>query len=151
MAETDDPAEAASRVHFANDNGRISALAEAMFQQRTGRSAASWQNMALDDQRPLRMEARNWLRAAVAAGLLPGPGIAADEELLLSALTPEQCDGTSCFRCGGVITVQKPDERHIVLAGRQMFVHVDPAVCERYKTEHQAAKETKADELGNDS
>jgi hypothetical protein len=124
--------EAAAHVHFATDNDRISALAEAMFQQRTGRSAASWRCMALDDQRPLRMEARNWLRAAVAAGLLPGPGVAADEELVLASLTPEQRDGTSCFRCGGVISVDEPDEQHIVLAGRQMFVHVDPAVCERY-------------------
>lgn len=66
-------ADAAAEIHFANDRVRIAQLAEAMYRQRTGRPAASWRRMDLDDQRPLRMEARNWLRAAVAAGLLPAP------------------------------------------------------------------------------
>lgn len=69
---TFDPA-AASRVHFATDNVRISALAEAMYRQRHGGTAEFWRAMSLDDQRALRMEARDWIRAAVAAGILPPP------------------------------------------------------------------------------
>jgi hypothetical protein len=64
---------AASRVHFANDNERISLLAEAMYRQRHDGTAEFWRSMTLDDQRALRMEARDWIRAAVAAGILPAP------------------------------------------------------------------------------
>lgn len=63
--------ELAARVHFATDNDRISALAEAMYRQRHGGTAEFWRSMTLDDQRALRMEARDWIRAAVAAGILP--------------------------------------------------------------------------------
>lgn len=67
-------ADAAERVHFANDNERIARLAEAMHRQRGG-SVKGWRNMSLDDQRPLRREARDWLRAAVAAWLVAAPPV----------------------------------------------------------------------------
>ena len=61
----------AEAVHFATD-GRVGLLAEARWRMQTGGSAADWLRLG-DDRMLPRREAREWIRAAVAAGILPPP------------------------------------------------------------------------------
>lgn len=66
-----DPA-AAHRVHYATDP-RIRHLAEAAWRMRTGGTRTDWLHLGKDNPEALITEAREWVRAAVAAGLLPPP------------------------------------------------------------------------------
>lgn len=66
-----DPA-AAENVHYATDP-RIRHLAEAAWRMRTGGSRMDWLCLGKDNPEALIAEAREWVRAAVAAGLLPAP------------------------------------------------------------------------------
>lgn len=59
----------AEYVHFATDD-RIGLLAEARWRMTTGGSAEDWLRLG-DDRLLPRREARDWIRAAVAAGILP--------------------------------------------------------------------------------
>jgi hypothetical protein len=64
--------EAAHSVHYATDP-RIRHLAEAAWRMRTGRSRTDWLALGKDNPEALIGEARDWVRAAVAAGLLAAP------------------------------------------------------------------------------
>lgn len=66
-----DPA-AAENVHYATDP-RIRHLAEAAWRMRTGGSRMDWLMLGKDNPEALIAEAREWVRAAVAAGLLEPP------------------------------------------------------------------------------
>lgn len=66
-----DPA-AAHDVHYATDP-RIRHLAEATWRMRTGGSRQDWLELGKDNPEALISEAREWVRAAVAGGLLPAP------------------------------------------------------------------------------
>lgn len=66
-----DPA-AASNVHYATDP-RIRHLAEAAWRMRTGGSREDWLRLGKNNPEALISEAREWVRAAVASGLLPAP------------------------------------------------------------------------------
>lgn len=66
-----DPA-AADNVHYATDP-RIRHLAEATWRMRTGGSRTDWLMLGKDNPEALIREAREWVRAAVASGLLPAP------------------------------------------------------------------------------
>jgi hypothetical protein len=63
---------AARHVHYANDP-RIRHLAEAAWRMRTGGSRADWLQLGKDNPKALIYEARAWVRAAVAAGLMEAP------------------------------------------------------------------------------
>jgi len=63
---------AAQTVHYATDP-RIRHLAEAAWRMRTGGSRMDWLCLGKDNPEALIAEAREWVRAAVAAGLLPVP------------------------------------------------------------------------------
>lgn len=66
-----DPA-AAQGIHFATDP-RIRHLAEAAWRLRTGGSREEWLWLGKDNPEALISEAREWVRAAVAAGLMEPP------------------------------------------------------------------------------
>lgn len=66
-----DPA-AAENVHYATDP-RIRHLAEAAWRMRTGGSRMDWLCLGKDNPEALIAEAREWVRAAVAAGIIPPP------------------------------------------------------------------------------
>ena len=66
-----DPA-AAERVHYATDP-RIRHLAEAAWRMRTGGTRQDWLMLGKDNPEALIREAREWVRAAVAGGLLEAP------------------------------------------------------------------------------
>ncbi|MEU1284946.1 hypothetical protein [Kitasatospora sp. NPDC005856] len=68
---------AAETVHYANDP-RIRELAAARWRMQTGRSHASWLSLGKDNPDALIREAREWIRAAVAAGILPPPDTTQD-------------------------------------------------------------------------
>ncbi len=63
---------AADNVHYATDP-RIRHLAEAAWRMRTGGSRMEWLMLGKDNPEALIAEAREWVRGAVAAGLLPAP------------------------------------------------------------------------------
>jgi hypothetical protein len=63
---------AAETVHYATDP-RIRHLAEAAWRMRTGGSRTDWLNLGKNNPEALIAEAREWIRAAVAGGLLPAP------------------------------------------------------------------------------
>jgi hypothetical protein len=63
---------AADNVHYATDP-RIRHLAESAWRMRTGGSRADWLALGKDNPEALIAEAREWMRAAVAADLLPVP------------------------------------------------------------------------------
>jgi hypothetical protein len=63
---------AAETVHYATDP-RIRHLAEAAWRMRTGGSRMDWLCLGKDNPEALIAEAREWVRAAVASGLLPAP------------------------------------------------------------------------------
>ncbi|MFJ1782555.1 hypothetical protein ACIOKA_38250 [Streptomyces anulatus] len=62
----------AENVHYATDN-RIRALAQAMWRMRTGKTRDDWLALGKDHPDNLIPEARSWVRAAVAAGILEPP------------------------------------------------------------------------------
>lgn len=66
-----DPADA-DNVHYATDP-RIRHLAEAAWRMRTGGSREDWLWLGKDNPEALIPEAREWVRAAVAAGLMEPP------------------------------------------------------------------------------
>lgn len=70
MARID--ARPALHVHYATDP-RIRHLAEAAWRMRTGGSRQEWLMLGKDNPDALISEAREWVRAAVAAGLLEPP------------------------------------------------------------------------------
>ncbi|MGW1409400.1 hypothetical protein [Streptomyces sp. NPDC002403] len=63
---------AAENVHYANDN-RIRALAQARWRMKTGGSREAWLALGKDHPGNLIPEARDWVRAAVAGGILEPP------------------------------------------------------------------------------
>ncbi|WP_331756345.1 hypothetical protein OHA04_45525 (plasmid) [Streptomyces sp. NBC_01590] len=63
---------AAEGVHYANDN-RIRALAQARWRMKTGGSREAWLALGKDHPDNLIPEARDWVRAAVAGGILEPP------------------------------------------------------------------------------
>lgn len=63
---------AAQRVHYATDP-RIRHLAEAAWRMRTGGTREEWLWLGKDNPEALISEAREWVRAAVAGGLLEAP------------------------------------------------------------------------------
>jgi len=63
---------AAETVHYATDP-RIRHLAEAAWRMRTGGSRTDWLKLGKNNPKALIAEAREWMRAAVACGLLPAP------------------------------------------------------------------------------
>lgn len=62
----------AQEVHYANDN-RIRGLAQAMWRMKTGKSREAWLALGKDHPGNLIPEARDWVRAAVAGGILEPP------------------------------------------------------------------------------
>lgn len=66
-----DPA-AAERVHYATDP-RVRHLAEAAWRMRTGGTRMEWLMLGKNNPEALISEAREWVRAAVAAGLMEPP------------------------------------------------------------------------------
>jgi hypothetical protein len=65
-----DPA-AAAKVHYVDP--RVRQLAEARWRLETGGTRAEWLALGKDNPEALIREARDWMRAAVGAGLLPPP------------------------------------------------------------------------------
>lgn len=63
---------AADNVHYATDP-RIRHLAEATWRMRTGGTRMDWLMLGKNNPEALIAEAREWVRAAVAAGILPPP------------------------------------------------------------------------------
>lgn len=63
---------AAENVQYSTDP-RIRHLAEAAWRMRTGGSRMDWLCLGKDNPEALIAEAREWVRAAVAAGILPPP------------------------------------------------------------------------------
>jgi len=63
---------AADNVQYSTDP-RIRHLAEATWRMRTGGSRWDWICLGKDNPEALIAEAREWVRAAVAAGILPPP------------------------------------------------------------------------------
>lgn len=63
---------AAENVHYANDS-RIRGLAQAMWRMKTGKSREAWLALGKDHPSNLIPEARDWVRAAVAGGILEQP------------------------------------------------------------------------------
>lgn len=66
-----DPA-AAENCHYATDP-RIRHLAEAAWRLRTGGTRMDWLMLGKDNPEALISEAREWVRAAVAGGILEPP------------------------------------------------------------------------------
>lgn len=62
-------ADAAAGVHYVDP--RVRRLAEARWRLSTGGTHADWLALGKDNPEALIREGRDWLRAAVAAGLLP--------------------------------------------------------------------------------
>jgi len=62
----------ARNVHYATDP-RIRHLAEAAWRMRTGGTRQDWLALGKDNPEALISEAREWVRAAVAGGLLEPP------------------------------------------------------------------------------
>lgn len=65
-----DPA-AAAKVHYVDR--RVRQLAEARWRLKTGGTRDEWLALGKDNPEALIREARDWMRAAVGAGLLPPP------------------------------------------------------------------------------
>ncbi|WP_424891835.1 hypothetical protein [Streptomyces sp. XH2] len=63
--------EAAQLVHYTDP--RVRQLAEARWRLQTGGTRSDWLSLGKNNPEALIEEARNWLRAAVALGLLPPP------------------------------------------------------------------------------
>lgn len=63
---------AAARVHYTDP--RVRDLAEARWRLESGGTRAQWLALGKNDARALITDARDWIRAAVAAGILPPHG-----------------------------------------------------------------------------
>lgn len=63
---------AADNCHYATDP-RIRHLAEAAWRMRTGGTRMDWLCLGKDNPEAMIREAREWVRAAVAAGILEPP------------------------------------------------------------------------------
>lgn len=63
--------EAAGRVHYVDP--RVRQLAEARWRLTTGGSRMDWLALGKNNPEALIQEARDWMRAAVGAGILPPP------------------------------------------------------------------------------
>lgn len=91
---------AAEAVHYATDP-RIRHLAEAAWRMRTGGSRTDWLNLGKNNPEALIAEAREWIRAAVAGGLLPAPS--SDPEWKANAHRAADADSEtvedSCGKC----------------------------------------------------
>lgn len=72
MSETPLDREAAGRVHYATDP-RIRLLAEARWRMETGGTRMDWLMLGKDNPEAMIREAREWVRAAVAIGILEPP------------------------------------------------------------------------------
>ncbi|WP_119580473.1 hypothetical protein [Streptomyces europaeiscabiei] len=70
MARID--ARPALNVHYATDP-RIRHLAEVAWRMRTGGTRMEWLMLGKDNPEALISEAREWVRAAVAGGIIPPP------------------------------------------------------------------------------
>lgn len=90
---------AAAQVHYVDP--RVRQLAYARYHLATGRSFMAWLALGKNHPDALISEARDWLRAAVAAGLLPPPDDcgSARHDASVEAAEPEHDDG-ACTRCG---------------------------------------------------
>lgn len=64
--------DAAGTVHYATDS-RIRRLAESMWRTRTGGDRRQWLALGKDSPDNMIREAREWVRAAVACGILRPP------------------------------------------------------------------------------
>lgn len=64
-------AEAAARVHYVDPRVRL--LAEARWRLQTGGTRQEWLMLGKDNPEALIREGRDWIRAAVAAGIIPPP------------------------------------------------------------------------------
>lgn len=73
MASEDSPLDrdAAQLVHYVDP--RVRQLASARWRLKTGGSYALWLSLGKNNPAALIEEARDWIRAAVAIGLLPPP------------------------------------------------------------------------------
>jgi len=84
MAATESPEgpqidrDAAERVHYTDPRVRL--LASTRWRLATGYTHRSWLALGKDNPDALIREARDWLRAAVAAGLLPAQNDEFDDE-----------------------------------------------------------------------
>lgn len=63
--------EGAARVHYADPRVRL--LAEARWRLNTGGTRQEWLSLGKDNPEALIREGRDWIRAAVAAGIIPPP------------------------------------------------------------------------------
>lgn len=63
--------EAAATVHYVDP--RVRQLAEARWRLKTGGTRTQWLQLGKNNPEALIEEARDWMRAAVATGLLPAP------------------------------------------------------------------------------
>lgn len=95
---------AAGRVHYATDP-RIRRLAEAMWRTETGGTYMEWLGLGKDSPDTYIHEAREWVRAAVAGGVMepPEPGTPA----LTAAVADAQCSF-----CG-----KTPEQRVTIVSG----------------------------------
>ncbi|MCX5286236.1 MULTISPECIES: hypothetical protein [unclassified Streptomyces] len=70
---------AAARVHYSDP--RVRQLASARWQLATGGSHADWLRLGKDNPEALITEARDWMRAAVATGLLEPAKSSSDDQM----------------------------------------------------------------------
>ncbi|MFF4709765.1 hypothetical protein [Streptomyces sp. NPDC001297] len=63
--------EGAARVHYVDPRVRL--LAEARWRLNTGGTRQEWLSLGKDNPEALIREGRDWIRAAVAAGIIPPP------------------------------------------------------------------------------
>ncbi|MDQ0809788.1 hypothetical protein QFZ63_001502 [Streptomyces sp. B3I7] len=82
---------AADNVHYSTDP-RIRHLAEAAWRMRTGGNRMDWLCLGKDNPEALIREAREWVRAAVASGIIPAPS--SDPEWKSAAHTAANADDT---------------------------------------------------------
>lgn len=71
MDETPLNREAAATVHYVDP--RVRQLAEARWRLKTGGTQTQWLQLGKNNPEALIEEARDWMRAAVASGLLQAP------------------------------------------------------------------------------
>lgn len=83
---------AAENVHYATDP-RIRQLAEAAWRMRTGGTRMDWLCLGKDNPEAMIREAREWVRAAVTAGILPPPQD--DPDWRNAGFAAERADDTS--------------------------------------------------------
>jgi len=89
----------ATRVHYATDS-RIRTLAQARWRMQTGGSYPEWLALGKDNPDALITEAREWVRAAVAGGVLPPPDPSPLAAALVSPGLPPRPFEALCSFCG---------------------------------------------------